>query len=167
MNDLIERDQYWMTRALALAERAQAEGEVPVGAVLVLEEQVIGEGWNRPIGSSDPSAHAEMVALRQAALQLNNYRLPGSCLYVTLEPCTMCVGAMVHARIGRLVYGTTEPKAGVVESQGRLLDNPFYNHRIDHTGGVLAEQCQRQLSEFFRQRRATRKVARESAPKTD
>lgn len=158
----IQTDDYWMARALELAERGKALGEVPVGAVLVLAGEVIGEGWNRPISSCDPTAHAEVVALRQAAAQLRNYRLPGSCLYVTLEPCTMCVGAMVHARIERLVYGTSEPKAGVIESQSRLLESEFYNHRISCRGGVMASECQHQLSEFFRQRRASIKAQKRS-----
>lgn len=157
MNQSSRSDVYWMTRALELAEYGKTLGEVPVGAVLVLDGQVIGEGWNQPISSCDPTAHAEIVALRRASEQQQNYRLPGTCLYVTLEPCTMCVGALVHARIDRLVYGTTEPKAGVIESQGCLLESGYYNHRICYQGGVLAEQCKQQLSDFFRQRRAQRK----------
>lgn len=156
-------DEYWMTRALGLAERGKAIGEVPVGAVLVLEGQVVGEGWNRPISARDPTAHAEIIALRHAAERLQNYRLPGTCLYVTLEPCTMCVGALVHARIERLVYGATEPKAGVVESQGRLLESEYYNHRISCQGGVMGSECQHQLSEFFRQRRALIKAQKQAA----
>lgn len=163
MTSAFHSDEYWMAQALELAERGKALGEVPVGAVLVLEGEVIGEGWNRPISSCDPTAHAEIVALRQAAERLQNYRLPGSCLYVTLEPCTMCVGALVHARIERLVYGTTEPKAGVIESQSRLLESEFYNHRISCRGGVMAGECQHQLSEFFRQRRAAIKAQKQAA----
>lgn len=150
-------DQRWMERALELARQAAQHGEVPVGAVLVLDGEVIGEGWNQPISSQDPSAHAEVVAIRQAAKRLQNYRLPGATLYVTLEPCTMCTGAMVHARISRLVYGTTEPKAGVVTSQTQLLDSPWLNWQVDVTGGVLAERCSTQLSDFFAQRRAQKK----------
>lgn len=149
-----EQDQHWMRRALALAERGAAQGEVPVGAVVVLDGVVLGEGWNQPIGCSDPTAHAEVVALRQAAATLGNYRLPGACLYVTLEPCTMCVGALIHARVQRLVYGTVEPKAGAVHSQARLLGQDFYNHRLSVTRGVLEQQCRDQLTGFFRQRRA-------------
>lgn len=158
MTLLTPSDEYWMARALELAGRGKALGEVPVGAVLVLEDKVIGEGWNRPISSCDPTAHAEIIALRQAAERLKNYRLPGSCLYVTLEPCTMCVGALIHARIERLVYGTTEPKAGVIESQCRLLESEFYNHRLRCQGGVMASECQHQLSVFFRERRAAIKL---------
>jgi tRNA(adenine34) deaminase len=158
-----EQDHYWMRRALALAEQGAAQGEVPVGAVLVLAGDVLGEGWNQPISAADPTAHAEVVALRQAATRLNNYRLPGSCLYVTLEPCTMCVGALIHARVERLVYGTTEPKAGAVESQARLLEQDFYNHRLSVTGGVLAQECCHQLTSFFRQRREQIKARKKNS----
>lgn len=158
-----EQDEHWMRRALALAERGAAQGEVPVGAVVVLDGEVVGEGWNQPIGSSDPTAHAEVVALRQAAATLGNYRLPGACLYVTLEPCTMCVGALIHARVQRLVYGTVEPKAGAVRSQLRLLEQEFYNHRPSVTSGVLEQPCRDQLTGFFHQRRAQIK-AQKRAP---
>ncbi|MFP8965811.1 tRNA adenosine(34) deaminase TadA [Pokkaliibacter sp. CJK22405] len=150
-------DEKWMRRAMALAEQAAAEGEVPVGALVVLNGEVIGEGYNRPIGSHDPTAHAEVQALRQAAAHLENYRLVEATLYVTLEPCTMCAGAMVHARVKRLVYGAAEPKAGVVESQGQLLQAPYLNHQIEVTGGVLAELCSQQLSAFFKLRRDEKK----------
>lgn len=163
MTSGIQSDDYWMARALELAESAKAIGEVPVGAVLVLEDEAVGEGWNQPISAQDPTAHAEIIALRQAATRLQNYRLPGTCLYVTLEPCTMCVGALVHARVERLVYGTTEPKAGVIESRGRLLESEFYNHRISCQGGVMASDCQHQLSEFFRERRAAIKAQKQAA----
>lgn len=146
-------DASWMQRALALAEEGAERGEVPVGAVLVCDGQVIGEGWNQPIGAADPTAHAEIVALRAAAARRQNYRLPDTTLYVTLEPCTMCVGAMIHARVARLVFGASEPRAGAVASQARLLDGDQYNHRIDYTGGVLAESCGEQLRAFFRARR--------------
>lgn len=142
-----------MRRALALADRAADEGEVPVGAVVVLEGQLLGEGWNRPIGNNDPTAHAEIVALRDAAGVAGNYRLPGSTLYVTLEPCTMCAGAMVHARVSRLVFAAREPKAGVVCSTCALLDEPWYNHRIEWEEGVLAGQSSQRLQDFFRARR--------------
>lgn len=152
-----QQDQHWMARALALAEQGAALGEVPVGALVVLEGEVIGEGWNQPISGHDPSAHAELVALRQAAQRLQNYRLPGATLYVTLEPCTMCSGALVHARISRLVYGASEPKAGVVASQAQLLSSAWFNWSIEIEGGVLAESCSEQLSRFFAQRRAEKK----------
>lgn len=157
MSDVSD-DALWMEYAMSLAVRGEALGEVPVGAVIVRDGEVLGEGWNRPITDADPTAHAEIIALRDAAKRQQNYRLPGSTLYVTLEPCTMCSGAIVHARIARLVYGTTEPKAGVVESQARILDSPFFNHRIECCGGVLAEACQHQLSDFFRKRREQQKA---------
>lgn len=144
---------YFMTRALELAERAAELGEVPVGAVVVLDGEIIGEGYNQPIMSNDPTAHAEVVALRNAANNLNNYRLPGSILYVTLEPCTMCAGAMVHARINTLVYGASEPKAGVARSRDRLFEAQHLNHRIDVISDVLAAQSSKMLTDFFKQRR--------------
>lgn len=146
-----------MNRALALAAQGSALGEVPVGAVIVSEGQVVGEGFNQPITSHDPTAHAEIVALRQAAQHLQNYRLTGTTLYVTLEPCTMCVGALIHARIERLVFGTWEPKAGAVVSKSHLLDRDYLNHRVAYAGGLLAEECQHQLSGFFAARRAQKR----------
>lgn len=142
-----------MLQALALAERAAEAGEVPVGALLVKAGEVIAEGWNQPIGNNDPTAHAEITALRRAAQALKNYRLPGTTLYVTIEPCTMCVGAMLHARVERLVFGATEPRAGAVVSRFQLLDQPGYNHRIQWQGGVLAEPCGNLVKRFFQARR--------------
>lgn len=143
-------DEQWMRHALVLAERAEQEGEVPVGAVLVgADGAMLGEGFNQPIGRCDPSAHAEIVALRAAASTVGNYRLPDTTLYVTVEPCAMCAGALVHARVARLVYGASEPRAGVVNSQLALLEQPFFNHRVAVTGGVLAEECGRRISGFF------------------
>ncbi len=156
-DSLAEQDQRWMARAMALADQGAALGEVPVGAVVVLEGRVIGEGFNQPISSHDPSAHAEVVALRQAAQTVENYRLPGATLYVTLEPCTMCSGALVHSRIERLVYGASEPKAGVVASQAQLLSSSWFNWTVEVTGGVLARSCSEQLSAFFARRRAEKK----------
>ncbi len=147
------QDERWMRRALELAAQGEALDEVPVGAVIVRNDEMIGEGFNQPITSHDPTAHAEIVALRMAALQELNYRLVGATLYVTLEPCTMCVGALVHARVARLVYGTTETKAGAVESKSRLLDSEHFNHRLEYSGGVCAADCQQQLSHFFQRRR--------------
>ncbi len=147
------RDEHFMQLALQQARLGAARGEVPVGAVLVLQGEVLGVGFNCPISSDDPSAHAEMVAIRAAALQLANYRLPGSTLYVTLEPCSMCAWLIVHSRIQRLVYGTREPKAGVVVSRGEFFTQDFLNHRVLVEGGVLAEQCAAELREFFRLRR--------------
>jgi len=147
------QDERFMREALALAAQGAALGEVPVGAVLVQDGQIIGRGFNCPISQHDPSAHAEMVAVRDAAQALQNYRLPGVTLYVTLEPCSMCAGLIVHSRIQRVVYGATEPKAGVVVSRGRFFEQAFLNHRVLVEGGVLAEECGAVLSEFFRQRR--------------
>jgi tRNA(adenine34) deaminase len=151
-------DERWMQYAVNLAGKGEALGEVPVGAVIVCDNTVLGEGFNQPISSHDPTAHAEVVALREAAAKIKNYRLVGATLYVTLEPCTMCVGALIHARITRLVFGTTEPKAGAVVSKSTLLDNDYFNHRIEHSGGVLAAQCQHQLSAFFAQRREQKRL---------
>lgn len=143
-----------MRLALTLAAQGAALGEVPVGAVLVQHGEVLGQGFNRPIIDSDPSAHAEMIAIRAAAQAANNYRLPGSTLYVTLEPCSMCAGLIVHSRIERVVFGALEPKAGVVQSQGQFFTQGFLNHRVLFEGGVLAEACGAILSEFFKARRA-------------
>ena len=152
MSTIAEHEQ-WMRRALALADRAENEGEVPSGAVVVLDGQLIGEGWNSVIAYSDPTAHAEIVAMRDAAKLTGNYRLPGATVYVTLEPCTMCAGAMIHARIGQLVFAASEPKAGVVCSTCSLLDEPRYNHQVKWQGGVLAEESAERLQNFFRERR--------------
>lgn len=143
----------WMRRALQLARAAQAAGEVPVGALVVRDGAVVGEGSNAPVGSADPTAHAEIRALRDAARRLGNYRLAGATLYVTLEPCTMCAGALVHARIGTLVYGAAEPRAGAVRSSARVLDNPALNHRVQIVSGVLAEPSAALLKAFFASRR--------------
>ena len=151
MNKSVDRD--WMTRALALAERGAAEGEVPVGALVVRDGEVLGQGWNRPIAASDPTAHAEIQAMREAAARIGNYRLIDTTLYVTLEPCAMCVGAIIHARIGRLVYGATEPKTGAVESRFQLLHAEGHNHTLDVTDGVLAEESGELLRRFFADRR--------------
>ena len=148
------RDQHFMRLALELAAQGAALGEVPVGAVLVQHGEVIGQGFNCPISGSDPSAHAEMVAIRAAAQAASNYRLPGSTLYVTLEPCSMCAGMIVHSRVNRVVFGALEPKAGIVQSQGQFFTQGFLNHRVLFEGGVLAEECGAILTEFFRARRA-------------
>jgi len=146
-------DEHWMRHALALADRAAQQGEVPVGAVVVRDGELLGEGGNQVISAADPTAHAEIVALRAAAQRTGNYRLPGSVLYVTIEPCTMCAGAIIHARVDRLVFGASEPKAGVVHSRCRLLDEPWYNHRVAWLGGVLAEESSERLRRFFQARR--------------
>ncbi len=142
-----------MRRALAEARKALDAGEVPVGAVVVLDGQVIGSGFNQPISTNDPTAHAEIVALRAAAAHAGNYRLTGATLYVTVEPCLMCVGAMVHARVGLVVYGTAEPKAGALISMTRAHDLPGLNHRLQAEGGVLEVECRDLLQSFFRERR--------------
>ncbi len=148
-------DQHWMRQALALAEAAERAGEVPVGAVLVdaQGEQVLGQGRNSMIERRDPTAHAEILALREAAARVGNYRLPGSVLYATLEPCTMCAGALIHARVARLVFGALEPRTGAVVSCARVLDSPAHNHRVQVEGGVLAEPAARLVQQFFRSRR--------------
>lgn len=143
----------FMRAALALAQEAARRGEVPIGAVVVLDGAVVGEGFNQPISAHDPTAHAEIVALREAARRVGNYRLTGADLFVTIEPCQMCVGAMVHARIARVVYGAVEPRAGAVESAMRAHEHPALNHRMAALGGVLEPECRALLQEFFRGRR--------------
>lgn len=148
------QDERFMREAMELARQGAERGEVPVGAVLVQDGEVIGRGFNCPISTSDPSAHAEMVAIRAAAAAVQNYRLPGSTLYVTLEPCSMCAGLIVHSRIARVVYGTTEPKAGVAVSRGQFFSQDFLNHRVLIEGGLLAQECSEMLSAFFKARRS-------------
>ncbi len=148
------QDERFMCEALALARQGSECGEVPVGAVLVQDGKVIGRGFNCPISTSDPSAHAEMVAIRAAAQAVQNYRLPGSTLYVTLEPCSMCAGLIVHSRISRVVYGAAEPKAGVAVSHGQFFNQDFLNHRVLIEGGLLAEKCSEMLRAFFKARRS-------------
>ncbi|MDG4554149.1 MAG: tRNA adenosine(34) deaminase TadA [Candidatus Competibacter sp.] len=157
-----ERDRHWMRRALELARRAAAAGEVPVGAVLVRDGEPIGEGWNRPIGDRDPTAHAEVLALRAAAERIANYRLVGSTLYATLEPCPMCAGALVHARVARVVFGAADPRAGAAGTVFDLLQSPVLNHRCLVVGGILAEECGLMLREFFRARRIKPMIDEES-----
>ena len=146
-------DEEFMRHALGLARRAQEEGEVPVGAVVVLDEKIVGEGWNRPISASDPTAHAEVQAMRAASTTLRNYRLLGTTLYVTLEPCAMCVGAMFHARVRRVVFGAADPKTGAAGSTLNLFEEKRLNHHALVQGGVLAEECGALLSGFFASRR--------------
>ena len=143
--------RYALNRAIEAGER----GEVPVGAIVVVDGEIVAEGFNQPIATNDPTAHAEIVALRRAAAQLGNYRLGTASIYVTIEPCQMCVGAMVHARIARLIYGAAEPKAGAIESAMRAHEHPSLNHRIEITGGVLASEARELMQAFFRERRAT------------
>jgi tRNA(adenine34) deaminase len=146
-------DAYYMRRAIELAREAEAAGEVPVGALIVRDGEVLAEGFNRPISTHDPTAHAEMVALRAAAARVDNYRLLGTTLYVTLEPCAMCAGAMVHSRVQRLVYAATDPRAGAAGSVFNVVQNPALNHRLEVTPGVLAEECGALLRDFFIARR--------------
>jgi tRNA(adenine34) deaminase len=146
-------DAEFMRRALELSRRGAGEGEVPVGAVVVADGQVVGEGWNRPIAAHDPTAHAEIQALRAAASALGNYRITGATLYATLEPCAMCVGAMFHARIARLVFGAADPKTGACGSVVNLFAETRLNHHAQVEGGVLAEECGALLREFFASRR--------------
>lgn len=151
--DTAARDAAWMAHALELARRAEGESEVPVGAVVVLNGEIVGSGWNRNIGSHDPSAHAEIVALREAGRRLGNHRLVGAELYATLEPCPMCAGAIVHARIARVVYAAADPKTGAAGSVFDILRDERHNHRVALTAGVLQEEASRMLTEFFRAKR--------------
>lgn len=152
-----ESDHRWMAHALKLAQQAAEEDEVPVGAVVVREDRVVGEGWNQPIRQCDPSAHAEIQAIRAASRNLQNYRLTGATLYVTIEPCIMCAGAIIHARISRVVFGARESKAGALFSQLTLLEQPFINHHPEVVGGVLEQACSAEISSFFKRKRARAK----------
>lgn len=161
-------DEAFMCRALELARHGEALGEVPVGAVLVAPDgNIVGEGFNAPISRHDPTAHAEILALRNAASHLSNYRLEGSTLYVSLEPCTMCVGALVHARVARVVFAATEPKAGSLVSARRQLESGYYNHVFAWQGGLMADASGKLLSEFFRRRRSEQKHATVQSPVTE
>ena len=142
-----------MRHALALASRGEAHDEVPVGCIIVRDQAVIGEGWNRPISSNDPTAHAEIIALRTAAQNRGNYRLTGATLYVTLEPCLMCAGAMVHARIARLVFGASDPKRDIAQGVAQVFESQGLNHRVEVCGGVLENDCVVRLKTFFQTRR--------------
>jgi len=146
-------DELWMEEALRAAQRALESGEVPVGAVVVLDGRIVGRGWNRNLTDSDPSAHAEVVALRTAGANVGNHRLGDCELFATIEPCAMCAGAMIHARLKRLVYGADDPKAGAVHSVMQVLNHPQLNHRMEVHGGVLAGRCAELLQAFFRNRR--------------
>lgn len=148
----------YMQRALALADMAAEQGEVPIGAVVVLNGEIIGEGYNQTITGLDPSAHAEMVAIRQAAQRIGNYRLVDCTLYVTIEPCSMCTGLLVHSRIAQLVFGATESKAGAICSAVKIDHQVHFNHRFDIISGILADQCAQKMSDFFSVRRAAKKA---------
>ena len=154
MNSEMLSDEEYMQQALALAGLAAEQGEVPVGAIVVSPDgEVIGRGYNQPLGSHDPTAHAEIKALRDAAFNIGNYRLSGCRLYVTIEPCSMCAGALVHSRIAELIFGAKEPRAGVVCSQQQLLDSSWLNHRCQWRGGVLESECPQRMKDFFAARR--------------
>ena len=156
-------NELWMRHALTLSQRAWDEGEVPVGAVLVHEGDILAEGWNRSISHHDPTAHAEIMALRAAGKRTGNYRLPGTTLYVTLEPCVMCVGAILHARVENLVFGAFDPKTGAAGSRFALIDDERHYHHCKVTGGILAGACAEQLQTFFRERRAAAKALKRGA----
>lgn len=147
-----------MRHALTLAHKAAEYGEVPVGAVLVKDGELLAEGWNQPISQNDPTAHAEIVAIRRAAQQQSNYRLPDTTLYITIEPCSMCAGAIIHARISRVVFGASEPRAGAAGSVINLLQNSSFNHQTDFTSGILAQECGQVLKDFFAARRQTKGI---------
>ena len=154
MDATLPTDDHFMKRALELAQQAANRGEVPVGAVVVRNGEIIGQGHNQPIASHDPTAHAEIMAMRDASKNLSNYRLTGCDIYVTIEPCTMCVGAMVHARIRQIFFGALEPRAGALTSQLQLMEDGRFNHSILWEGGILADQCASVLRDFFRQKRS-------------
>ena len=150
-------DKDWMQHAFELAKKAEAQDEVPVGAVIVYEDKIIGEGWNQPISSDDPTAHAEIMALRAASTQLENYRLPNTTLYVTLEPCTMCAGAIIHARVSRLVFAVDDPKTGACGSVFNLMQTDKLNHTVEIEKGVMQEECRSLMQSFFKEKRAKQK----------
>ena len=153
LTDAAAEDVKWMRHALSLAHRAEAEGEVPVGALIVRKGELISEGWNQPVMSHDPTAHAEVMALRAAGIAETNYRLLDTTLYVTLEPCVMCAGAIIHARVGRVVYSAKDPRVGAAGSAFSLLGSDRFNHVVEVEGGVLAEECSDLLRRFFKARR--------------
>ncbi len=155
-------DEHWMRAALILAKQADGMNEVPVGAIIVKDNAVIAEGFNQPISSADPTAHAEVVALRSAAQALENYRLPDTTLYVTVEPCAMCAGAIIHSRVKRVVYGAAEPKAGAVCSHLQLFDQPQMNHRVEWVGGVMADEATATLQAFFARRRGEKRALKKA-----
>tara|TARA_B100001057_G_scaffold141477_1_gene141207 strand:- start:604 stop:1056 length:453 start_codon:yes stop_codon:yes gene_type:complete len=149
----MNKELYFMERALAQAQKAYVEDEVPVGAVLIIDNEIVAEGHNQPINTNDPTSHAEINVIRKAAKELNNYRLENSSIYVTLEPCLMCCGAMIHARIENLIFSTTDPKSGAVVSNSRALDFNFTNHKINYSQGLLSEESSKLLKQFFANKR--------------
>lgn len=167
VNNAMKTDEEWMQHAIVLAAKAEAAGEIPVGAVVVIDDQIVGEGWNQSIMNHDPSAHAEMLAIRAAGAKIGNYRLLDATLYVTLEPCAMCAGLLVHARVKRVVYGTTDLKTGACGSVMDLVRHPTLNHQMLVDGGVLAGLCAQQLSDFFKRRRAEQKALKQAKQHED
>ena len=161
-----EKDLYWMEYALRLADKAEQHGEVPVGAVLVLDDKVIGEGWNLVISQNDPCAHAEIMALRDGGKTISNYRILGATLYVTLEPCAMCAGAIVHSRVQRVVYGANDLKTGAGGSVFNIMVDPKLNHQVELESGLMAEQCANKISDFFSRRRKEKKLAKKANDST-
>lgn len=159
----VTMDAEWMSKALTLAQLAAKAGEVPVGAVVVRDNALLGEGFNLPISGCDPTAHAEIIALREAAKKSSNYRLPGATLYVTIEPCTMCLGAIVHARIARVVFGASEPKAGVLQSNPSHLNSGIFNHCFEWSGGVCESESAALIQQFFAERREKKKALKQNA----
>jgi tRNA(adenine34) deaminase len=159
----MNQHEAFMKEAIAQAKLADAKNEVPVGAVVVLDGKVIGRGFNQPISSNDPTAHAEVMALRDAAAYVQNYRLVNADLYVTIEPCTMCAGAIVHGRVRRVIYGASEPKAGVVHSQQYIFQEPYFNHSVEVLSGVLAQECSDVMQVFFQRRREEKKALKLAA----
>lgn len=155
-----EQDEYWMAKAIKLAAAAEALGEVPVGAIIVLDDKIIGQGFNRSIIDNDPSAHAEMLAIRDAAQRIENYRIVNATLYVTLEPCPMCAGAIVHSRIKRVVFGASDHKTGAAGTVMNLLTHTALNHKVDVNHGCMGEVCSSQISDFFKMRRKQIKAKR-------
>lgn len=152
-SEVSNRYEFWMQQAIEQAKKAELAGEVPVGAILVQDDKIIGQGFNQPIQAHDPSAHAEIQALRNAGQQLGNYRFPGSTLYVTLEPCTMCAGSIIHARVQHLLFGAYDPRTGAIESVSHILDEPYHNHKVTYRGGVMAEESGALLRQFFKAKR--------------
>ena len=166
LKNQLEMDHKWMTYALSLADKAESLGEIPVGAVLVKQDKVVAEGWNLSIVNHDASAHAEIMAIQAAGKNIQNYRLIDCTLYVTLEPCPMCAGALVHARIKRLVYGAGDYKTGAAGSVFNLVQNHKLNHQVEVTSGILAEQCASKISAFFKHRRAQKKALKKQLKQT-
>lgn len=158
-----DNHQHWMQQALLLAQKAADENEVPVGAIIVKDNQLIAEGWNRPIQNHDPSAHAEIMAIRNAGKVLQNYRLINTTMYVTLEPCSMCVGAMIHARVDTLIFGASDLKTGAAGSAINLIHDSLHNHQIEVIDGVMEEECKHLLQSFFKQKRRAQKMVVKSA----